>query len=105
LVSGAVFVVLLKLIGDCEGLRFRQWLTVIGAYVVAWLAGLVTPGAPAGVGVREMLLLLFLKGLVSEIDLLLVVLLGRLVSVVGDLLFFLAAFTIPADLCTFSKSA
>lgn len=103
LVSGAVFVALLQLIGGGEGLGFRHWLIVSGAYIAAWLVGLVTPGAPAGVGVREVMLLLLLKGLVSETDLLLVVLLGRLVTVVGDLLFFLVASAIPARSYAFDK--
>ena len=60
---------------------------MIGAYVLAWLAGLVTPGAPAGVGVRELVLLALLKGSVGQTELLLAVLLGRLVTVGGDVAF------------------
>jgi glycosyltransferase 2 family protein len=103
LVSGAVFVALLHMVAGGEGLNARHWLTIGGAYIAAWLVGLVTPGAPAGVGVREMILLLLLKGIVAEMDLLLAVLLGRLVTVVGDLLFFVAASLIPAKLCAFEK--
>jgi uncharacterized membrane protein YbhN (UPF0104 family) len=104
LVSGAVFVALLELIADGERLGVRYWLTIGSAYIVAWLVGLVTPGAPAGVGVREMILLLLLKGLVAEMDLLMAVLLGRVVTVVGDLLFFAATSSIPAKLCAFEKN-
>lgn len=64
------------------------WLAIAGAYVVAWLAGLVTPGAPAGVGIREFVLLFLLQGVLSEGDVLLAVLIGRSITVVGDLLFF-----------------
>jgi len=45
------------------------------------------PGAPAGVGVRELVLLFLLKNVVAEAELLLAVVLGRLVTVMGDLLF------------------
>lgn len=62
-----------------------------GAYVIAWFAGFVTPGAPAGVGVRELALLFLLKGYVAEADLLLAVVIGRMVTVVGDLSYFCAA--------------
>jgi hypothetical protein len=62
-----------------------------GAFVIAWLVGLVTPGAPAGVGVRELVLLFLLKGVVGEADLLLAVVFGRVVTVVGDLLYFMMA--------------
>jgi glycosyltransferase 2 family protein len=64
---------------------------VCGAYVVAWLAGLITPGAPAGIGVREVVLVLLLGGHVPEAALLVAVVLGRMVTVAGDLAFFAAA--------------
>lgn len=89
--SGAIFVGLLALICTEPSIGPRSWLTIAGAYVVAWLAGLVAIGAPAGVGVREMVLLLLLKGVVVEVDLLLAVVLGRLVTVTGDFLFFAAS--------------
>jgi len=66
-----------------------------GAYVIAWLAGLVTPGAPAGVGVRELLLLYLLGAHASQADLVITVVLARLVTVAGDLLYFVAATRIP----------
>ena len=61
-----------------------------GAYVLAWLAGFVTPGTPAGVGVREMALLFLLESQIAQADLLLCVVLGRVVTIGGDLLYFLA---------------
>lgn len=88
LVSSFVFVGLFELL-ETPALRSAVPLSLLaGAYVVAWLVGLVTPGAPAGVGVRELVLLLILKGAVSEADLLLTVVLGRAVTVLGDLAFF-----------------
>lgn len=103
-VSGGVFVTLLDVIVRSSELHPQTWLLIGGAYVVAWLVGLVTPGAPAGVGVRELILLLLLKGLVTDADLLMAVLLGRIVTVVGDLLFFMASFLIPAKLCLLEKN-
>lgn len=97
--SGGVFAALLALIADGSQIHMQTWLLIGAAYIVAWLAGLITPGAPAGVGIREMVLLLLLKGFVGETDLLMAVLLGRLITVVGDLLFFLCSFLIPARLC------
>lgn len=94
-ISGAVFSALLLLISGGDGLTAWHWMTIGGGYIVAWLVGLVTPGAPAGVGVREFVLLLILKGVVVEADLLLAVLLGRLVTVIGDLSFYGYAYTIP----------
>jgi uncharacterized membrane protein YbhN (UPF0104 family) len=66
-------------------------LAVCGAYVLAWVAGFLTPGAPAGVGVREFVLYLLLAQLVGQPDLLAAVVLARMVSVCGDVLFYLGA--------------
>ena len=64
---------------------------VCGAYVIAWLAGLVTPGAPAGIGVREIVMYALLHTLISQSDLLTAIVLARIVTVAGDLLFYLLA--------------
>ncbi|WP_197456805.1 hypothetical protein [Cephaloticoccus primus] len=92
-VSGSVFIALL---GTVSSIDFPAplWPALCGSYVISWLAGFITPGAPAGVGVREFVLLFLLKGLVTESDLLLVIVLGRAVTVVGDVLFFLGALLI-----------
>lgn len=87
-ISGLLFAALIELLAGNPGTGAGFWLTLAGAYVLAWLAGLVTPGAPAGVGVRELVLLFLLKGVVGEAELLLAVLLGRMVTVAGDLGFF-----------------
>ncbi|MCP8464283.1 hypothetical protein NK553_10020 [Pseudomonas sp. ZM23] len=91
LVSSAIFVVLTTFVSPASTILPSAWPVIAGAFVIAWLVGLVTPGAPAGVGVRELVLLVLLKPWVAEADLLLAVILGRLVTVLGDLLFFLAA--------------
>ncbi|WP_413725035.1 hypothetical protein [Sodalis sp. RH16] len=95
LISGAIFSILLDLIIKGENFYPQTWLLIMSSYVIAWLAGLITPGAPAGVGVREWILLFLLKGYITETDLIMVILLGRAVTVVGDLLFFCVSFLIP----------
>ena len=89
-VSGSVFIGILALVAP-SSLSTSMLPALCGAYVIAWLAGLVTPGAPAGVGVRELVLLFLLKGVVVEADLLLAVVLGRVVTVLGDFSYFLSA--------------
>ena len=93
-ISGAIFLALLIMITNSTGLSIQHWMTIVGAYIFAWLMGLVTPGAPAGVGIREAVLLLLLCGFVNDIDLLMAALLSRFVTVFGDLLFFLATFCV-----------
>ncbi len=89
-VSGMVFLGVLKLVAPSV-VTFSTVSTLCGAYVIAWLAGMVTPGAPAGVGVREFVLLYLLGGQIAQVDLLLAVLLGRIITVAGDFFFFAAA--------------
>lgn len=86
-ISGMLFLALAGIMsGDWGSL---PWMGVASAYVVAWLCGLLTPGAPAGVGVREMVLLFLLKGVIAPEDLLLSIVLGRLVTMAGDAVFWL----------------
>ncbi|KJR48156.1 hypothetical protein UF75_1509 [Desulfosporosinus sp. I2] len=86
--SGLIFIGVLVMISP-GFLTIKMVIGLVGAFVIAWLAGLITPGAPAGVGVRELVLLFLLKGVVVEADLLLAVALGRVITVIGDLMFFL----------------
>jgi hypothetical protein len=89
-VSGLIFVFLLECLSG-QSARPALWVLAGGAYVVAWLSGLVTPGAPAGVGVREMVLILLLDQAIPETELLPAVLVSRMVTVAGDLIFFLVS--------------
>ncbi len=98
-ISGTLFVALLNLLVESEGgLSWQQSIAIGGAYIAAWLIGLVTPGAPAGVGVREMVLFILLKDYGNESSLLTAVVLSRLVTVAGDLIFFFASSALPAPI-------
>ena len=89
-ISGLVFVGTLTIvISDIPSPSSVVFLC--GAYVIAWLAGLLTPGAPAGVGVREMVLLFLLGGQFSEAYLLMAIVLARAITVVGDFIYFMIA--------------
>ena len=92
LISGILFIGLIELFSARTAeIEVKDWLPLIGAYVVAWLAGFITPGAPAGIGVRELVLLFLLKGILGETELLMAVAIGRLVTSSGDGLFFIAS--------------
>ncbi|MBZ9694846.1 hypothetical protein LB516_06410 [Mesorhizobium sp. CO1-1-7] len=84
--SGLVFVAVFDLAGGAR--EFALYPAIAGAYILAWLLGLLTPGAPAGLGVREAVLLFLLGGLSSSPVILLAVVIGRAVTILGDLLFF-----------------
>jgi glycosyltransferase 2 family protein len=71
--------------------------SIIGAYVISWLAGLLTPGAPAGLGVREAVLLMLLSGHIGDPVILLALVFGRAVTISGDLMFYVAGRFVPCD--------
>jgi len=89
-ISAGLFVGLVSIMAQSSPVAVvpTSWVLLGAAFVVAWLVGLMTPGAPAGVGVRELVLLFLLKGVVIENDLVFAVALGRLVTVAGDLIYF-----------------
>lgn len=64
-------------------------LEVFGVAPVAWLAGFLTPGAPGGIGVREVVLMALLGSAALQGDGALIAALFRLSNFSGDLLFFL----------------
>jgi len=58
--------------------------TIIGLFLLAWLAGFLTPGAPSGAGVREVILLTFMGAMVGEGIVLQAMVLHRILAAIGD---------------------
>jgi len=95
-VLGALFVAVVMMF-DSRGAWLPENVVLIGAvYILAWLVGLITPGAPAGIGIRESVLLVLLEGVVPDADCLMAALSVRVITMGGDILFFLAALSIPS---------
>jgi hypothetical protein len=69
---------------------------IISSVALAWVLGLVTPGAPSGIGVREAALALLLAPLIGDPEAVLVSLAFRVATVLGDLGFFLVAVSLEA---------
>lgn len=89
--SGFTFVAVIGLIINPGKLTLELAISICGAYIIAWIAGLVTPGAPAGIGVRELVLLFTLQQYISESHLLTVLIIGRMITCGGDLVLYLIA--------------
>jgi hypothetical protein len=64
-------------------------ITMIIIFTLSWLVGLVTPGAPAGFGVRETVMILLVTPLIGENGALAIALTSRMVTVLGDIFFFI----------------
>lgn len=61
-----------------------QALQITAAYIIAWVLGFVIPGAPGGIGVREMALTLLLAPVTGRDSIVVLGVLHRLVTVAGD---------------------
>ena len=59
--------------------------TIVGLFIVSWLVGYLTPGAPSGLGIREIVLMMFLSGIVYEDILLSAIVIHRALQIFGDL--------------------
>ncbi|WP_337022326.1 MULTISPECIES: hypothetical protein [unclassified Pantoea] len=89
--SGFLFLLVLCLVNSLEFLKVTPWLIVFipSVFITAWLIGLITPGAPAGLGIRELILIYFLSGYISNENILLTVMISRVITVLGDVVFYL----------------
>lgn len=96
--SSILFVSILFLLCGNQIIEPTKLSLYCGAFIVAWLIGLVTPGAPAGMGVREAVILFLLSPLLPESKLLVALILSRIVTVGGDVVFFCIA-----SLCNTTK--
>lgn len=61
---------------------------LIGAFASSWVLGFLAPGAPAGLGVREAVLSVWLAGSMSRPDIVVLIVTLRLATTGGDLLNF-----------------
>lgn len=64
---------------------------VTAVFSLAWLLGFLAPGAPAGLGVREGIMVLLLAGIIPDADALAFVLLARVVTLAGDAIIYLTS--------------
>lgn len=90
LLLGGILFAVVQVVSDVRSIGGAG--QIITAFSVSWMLGYITPGSPAGLGVREAVLVILLTGLVGEPESVLVALVFRGISLLGDLLFFLTSF-------------
>lgn len=88
MVAGLIFYILVCSGTTTSEFSLSRMMIIASAFVVGWLVGFLTPGAPAGVGVREVVTVSLLSAILAEGDLLIAVLLARVVTIIGDLIFY-----------------
>lgn len=76
------FLATLMLLG--QSVTFGMGITVMGLYMLSWVAGFLTPGAPSGLGVREVVMLMFMANTLNEGILISAMFMHRMLTVIGD---------------------
>jgi uncharacterized membrane protein YbhN (UPF0104 family) len=88
-VAGAIVVVMSELIAGLPDATAVG--TALTSFAIAWIVGYVAPGAPSGIGIREAILTALLASFMPEQHALIVALSMRLVTSLGDVVFFLTS--------------
>jgi glycosyltransferase 2 family protein len=83
LLAGANILLVAEISGDLTWVMTGQ---VAAAFAVSWLVGFVTPGSPAGLGLRELTFFSILAGSYPNETLVLAAAAFRLTTVTGDLM-------------------
>ena len=91
----AVLVIASGLTGAAGEVDFATWLRYAAALALAWVVGFLTPGSPGGLGVREAVLVVLLAPTLEAAPALVLALVLRLVTVVGDGLGLVLSFARP----------
>jgi len=86
---GASFVATLALLGQPMSVDIA--VPILGLYLLAWVIGFLTPGAPSGFGVREAVMIMFFGAIVDDSILLAAMVVHRVITVLGDLFCYLIA--------------
>lgn len=95
LVNAFVFICVLKL--DDNAIVSNEMIPIlVGAYMLSWLIGYITPGAPGGIGIREIILISIIKGIgaATELTIIQAAVIVRLITITGDMLAFLVVLCI-----------
>lgn len=89
LVNAVIFMTCLHLL--CEGIPVNMYTQILSLFVISWVIGFLTPGAPGGLGVREAVMCFFLGGIVGQDSILYAALVYRVICILGDMTSYLYA--------------
>jgi len=78
----STFLAVLMIMG--QPMTINLGITVLGLFALSWLIGYIVPSAPSGLGIREVILLMFLGGTLNEGILLSAIVMHRAMQFVGD---------------------
>ena len=87
IVNAGLYIAIFSIISG-ENYTVHNMALVMGAMLVAFVAGFITPGAPGGVGIREAVSLFLLGGMIEESVILSGIVIMRVLSIIGDIFSF-----------------
>lgn len=93
IVNAGLYVVIFSIISG-EQYSVQNVVLSMGAMLVAFVAGFITPGAPGGVGVREAVSLFLLGEMIGESVILSGIVIMRVLSIIGDVFSFVLVWMI-----------
>ena len=99
---GISFLATLTVLG--QSLTLSLGILIAGLYILSWVLGYLTPGAPSGLGIREFVLLMSLGGIVNEEVLLSAIVMHRVLQIIGDIVAYIFSVSLKL-LQTFSKKS
>ena len=89
-IMGGGFTVALMLLG--QPVSASQFLLISSMYLLAWLAGFLTPGTSGGMGVREAAIIIIMGSFVDAGLLVSAAIVHRILNIAGDLMAYLIQF-------------
>lgn len=77
------FLATLILLG--QPVTFATGFTIMGLFMLSWVAGFLTPGAPSGLGIREFVMMMFMGDTLNVGILISAMVMHRILTVIGDI--------------------
>lgn len=88
ILMGLSFVIVLYTFHSGE-IKLSNIFIFVGAFIVAWFIGFITPGVPGGIGVREAILMIYLGSLFTSIYIMEIVAIHRAITIFSDIIMYL----------------
>jgi hypothetical protein len=89
LISSLIFISTFKLVIENTHFDISGYLTESVSFIFSWFIGFITPGSPAGLGIRELMLAKTIGQSIPASDLASIVFLSRVISVLADINYFI----------------
>ena len=94
-INGSVLLLTYVLLGTEYSIRFHLY--CVSAYSFAWLSGFLVPGASAGIGVRESILVVLFSSYTAPSSAISAIILMRVISTFADILFFISSYFLDGN--------